>query len=694
MNLFEKLNEFVTPYVLAMTKDVAGDSQTKSSILSVFYPLFTAYLSQGDAASRVADVSDETADYGKAVLDAVMPSDVQQAMSTKLAQEFGVSSDAVSAISASASAHSFAKIEELAGGASIAQFAKSALTGFNGVLPAWASSLLPAGVLAGGATLANAVVNKQAAAAPVAAPVTEEKDGSVAPVAAAAVGATAATAAVAATAATTTTATADAPKAAPAATHVDTSAPVASEEKKGGFLKSLLPIIGLLIFAGLAWLLLRSCQDTPAPVAAPVAKEATAGNAATAINPAVLGVTMDSTGGAIASCTAQAGSEGLVGNIRAAIAGVFTADKCELNTATDRADSMAAEPHLPALLGLIKGVPNATLGVADKAIRFGGADDATVAKLVEQAKGIVPADFDVQAGTIESLLNPQAADANANANAAANADAAPATVNIAMDDTGNAVQSCRTQVGAEDVVTGIKSALSTAFGADACQADVAASHAATLPAAEQLPAILGVMKGVPNASVSIVDKTIRFNAADEATVAKLVEAAKAAVPADFTVEAEPKLDAAAATASGNEAAKKALEALTASSTAEDLVKALNLQIINFASGKSDIPADNKAILDLAVAKMAEIKDAGLQITGHTDSQGNAEMNKKLSESRANAVRDYLVSKGVDASRLATAGMGPDQPVASNATEQGRFQNRRIEFAVKGATAPTAQPESK
>ncbi|WP_294035545.1 OmpA family protein [uncultured Moraxella sp.] len=692
MNLFEKLNEFVTPYVLAMTKDVAGDSQTKSNILSVFYPLFTAYLSQGDAAARVADVSDESADYGKAVLDAVMPSDVQQAMSAKLAQEFGVSSDAVSAISASASAHSFAKIEELAGGASIAQFAKSALTGFNGVLPAWASSLLPAGALAGGATLANSVVNKQAAAAPVAAPVAEEKDSSVAPVAAAAVGATAATAAVAVAATTATTATADAPKAAPAATHVDTSAPVASEEKKGGFLKSLLPIIGLLIFAGLAWLLLRSCQDTPAPVAAPVAKEATAGNAATAINPAVLGVTMDSTGEAIASCTAQAGSEGLVGNIRAAIAGVFTADKCELNTATDRADSMAAEPHLPALLGLIKGVPNATLGVADKAIRFGGADDATVAKLVEQAKGIVPADFDVQAGTIESLLNPQAADANANA--AANADAAPATVNIAMDDTGNAVQSCRTQVGAEDVVTGIKSALSTAFGADACQADVAASHAATLPAAEQLPAILGVMKGVPNASVSIVDKTIRFNAADEATVAKLVEAAKAAVPADFTVEAEPKLDAAAATASGNEAAKKALEALTASSTAEDLVKALNLQIINFASGKSDIPADNKAILDLAVAKMAEIKDAGLQITGHTDSQGNAEMNKKLSESRANAVRDYLVSKGVDASRLATAGMGPDQPVASNATEQGRFQNRRIEFAVKGATAPTAQPESK
>ncbi len=690
MNLFEKLNEFVTPYVLAMTKDVAGDSQTKSNILSVFYPLFTAYLSQGDAAARVADVSDESADYGKAVLDAVMPSDVQQAMSAKLAQEFGVSSDAVSAISASASAHSFAKIEELAGGASIAQFAKSALTGFNGVLPAWASSLLPVGVLAGGATLANAVVNKQAAATPVATPVAEEKDGSVAPVAAA-VGATAATAAVAA-ATTTTTATADAPKAAPAATHVDTSAPVASEEKKGGFLKSLLPIIGLLIFAGLAWLLLRSCQDTPAPVAAPVAQEAAAGNAATAINPAVLGVTMDSTGGAIASCTAQAGSEGLVGNIRAAIAGVFTADKCELNTATDRADSMAAEPHLPALLGLIKGVPNATLGVADKAIRFGGADDATVAKLVEQAKGIVPADFDVQAGTIESLLNPQAADANASA--AANADAAPATVNIAMDDTGNAVQSCRTQVGAEDVVTGIKSALSTAFGADACQADVAASHAATLPAAEQLPAILGVMKGVPNASVSIVDKTIRFNAADEATVAKLVEAAKATVPADFTVEAEPKLDAAAATASGNEAAKKALEALTASSTAEDLVKALNLQIINFASGKSDIPADNKAILDLAVAKMAEIKDAGLQITGHTDSQGNAEMNKKLSESRANAVRDYLVSKGVDASRLATAGMGPDQPVASNATEQGRFQNRRIEFAVKGATAPTAQPESK
>lgn len=684
MNLIAKLSEFVTPYVLAMTKDVAGNNDAKAGILSVFYPLFAARLADAGTVTAAQAVSDETVDYGQALLGAVMGNDTQS-MIAKFAQEFGVSSETVSAITGAASAHSFAKIEELAGGAPVAQFVKSSLQGFNGVLPAWASAFLPAGLLAGGATLANGIVKNTAVTTDAVAPVaqaTEDKS-SIAPVAAATAAVGAGAAAVAATAVKAADIKSDKaePKAAaaPTATHVDTST-VVTEEKKGGFLKSLLPIIGLLIFAGLAWLLLRSCQDSPAPVAAPVAQEAGASSAATAVNPAVLGVTMDSTGQAIASCTAQAGSEGLVGNIRAAIAGLFTADKCELNTATDRADSMAAEPHLPALLGLIKGVPNATLGIADKAVRFGGADDATVAKLVEQAKGIVPADFDVQAGTIESLLNPQADAAQGDA-AAANANAAPAKVTIATDATGNAIDSCAATAGEEGVITGIKSALSAAFGADTCQANVDTAHAATLPAAEQLPAILGVMKGVPNASVSIEDKTIRFNAADEATVAKLVEAAKAAVPADFVVEAEPKLDAAAAAAAGNTSAKAALEALTADSAAEDLVKALNMQIINFASGSSEIPAENKAILDLAVAKMAELKDAGLQITGHTDSQGNADMNKKLSESRANAVRDYLVSKGVDTARLATAGVGPDQPVATNATEQGRFQNRRIEFSV-------------
>lgn len=73
----------------------------------------------------------------------------------------------------------------------------------------------------------------------------------------------------------------------------------------------------------------------------------------------------------------------------------------------------------------------------------------------------------------------------------------------------------------------------------------------------------------------------------------------------------------------------------------------------------------------------------VQITGHTDSTGAAAYNQKLSEKRANAVRDYLAAQGVDPSVMTTSGMGESQPVASNTTRDGRAQNRRVDIIIKG-----------
>jgi OOP family OmpA-OmpF porin len=69
------------------------------------------------------------------------------------------------------------------------------------------------------------------------------------------------------------------------------------------------------------------------------------------------------------------------------------------------------------------------------------------------------------------------------------------------------------------------------------------------------------------------------------------------------------------------------------------------------------------------------------VIGHTDAQGARAANVSLSLARAESVKVYLVGKGLSADRLATSGMGPDQPVASNANEAGRARNRRIEFRV-------------
>jgi outer membrane protein OmpA-like peptidoglycan-associated protein len=70
-----------------------------------------------------------------------------------------------------------------------------------------------------------------------------------------------------------------------------------------------------------------------------------------------------------------------------------------------------------------------------------------------------------------------------------------------------------------------------------------------------------------------------------------------------------------------------------------------------------------------------------RLEGHTDSVGDAEANKKLSQDRADAVKSIMVTNGIDASRLSTTGYGQEKPIASNDTEDGRAQNRRTELMV-------------
>jgi outer membrane protein OmpA-like peptidoglycan-associated protein len=87
----------------------------------------------------------------------------------------------------------------------------------------------------------------------------------------------------------------------------------------------------------------------------------------------------------------------------------------------------------------------------------------------------------------------------------------------------------------------------------------------------------------------------------------------------------------------------------------------------------------------------------LEVEGHTDSVGSDEYNQKLSENRAGAVRDYLVSQGIPADAIVSRGLGKTQPVATNDTAEGRQQNRRVELVLSGEaiglkTASTAEPK--
>jgi OOP family OmpA-OmpF porin len=108
------------------------------------------------------------------------------------------------------------------------------------------------------------------------------------------------------------------------------------------------------------------------------------------------------------------------------------------------------------------------------------------------------------------------------------------------------------------------------------------------------------------------------------------------------------------------------------------VPAFVLEGVTFDSGKATIRPESFPRLDSVVEYMTYKKSARIEISGHTDNVGNPKTNKALSEKRAQACRDYLISKGVDGGRIQAVGYGDERPIASNDTAEGQQQNRRIE----------------
>lgn len=246
---------------------------------------------------------------------------------------------------------------------------------------------------------------------------------------------------------------------------------------------------------------------------------------------------------------------------------------------------------------------------------------------------------------------------------------------------GDQLLACQANAGDQGLVAKINNAVSAVFGASkTCQATTDQAYANSLTSQDKLQQILGYVKAIPNASLQWVGNQVTVNAPNPDDVNKLVEQIKAAAP-DLTVLAAAPLDVNQSVTSSIDAAKAALASLNENSRAEEVARALNLQIINFDSGSASIPDQNKEVLDLAAGLLQKLPQVGLTVGGFTDSTGNADQNKALSEKRAKAVVDYLLSKGASSDKLTAVGHGQDNPVADNVTEQGKFRNRRIEFSV-------------
>ncbi len=195
----------------------------------------------------------------------------------------------------------------------------------------------------------------------------------------------------------------------------------------------------------------------------------------------------------------------------------------------------------------------------------------------------------------------------------------------------------------------------------------------------------------PPTDGSVADAPAAENAAERTAVAPSDTAASgpAKTESAHAPAAENKPPPPAATAAEKIAAAKEKLAALPSSGALDAAAcetALNATVtvekIQFRSGSASIQPASNQLLDRLASLLKRCMDAKAEINGYTDNVGSSGNNEKLSLRRANAIRDYLKSAGVGGDRLTAMGHGPSDPIASNDTEQGRAENRRIGFTVR------------
>jgi outer membrane protein OmpA-like peptidoglycan-associated protein len=113
----------------------------------------------------------------------------------------------------------------------------------------------------------------------------------------------------------------------------------------------------------------------------------------------------------------------------------------------------------------------------------------------------------------------------------------------------------------------------------------------------------------------------------------------------------------------------------------ELPKTFTLDNVLFDTGKSTLKSLSFTELNEVVEVMKLKKKMNIEVAGHTDDVGSDASNMTLSQARADAVRNYLISKGIEANRVIAVGYGETQPVADNTTEEGRKQNRRTEVRI-------------
>jgi len=230
--------------------------------------------------------------------------------------------------------------------------------------------------------------------------------------------------------------------------------------------------------------------------------------------------------------------------------------------------------------------------------------------------------------------------------------------------------------------TTILNTLKTVFGADKVQGDIEVdANRGAAPWLVNLRTALEALR-VPGVQAEFDGSTVNLGGViNDADRERIAQSLKGTLGGGLVYGA--LTDRVAGIASeANSTVLAALASLRPGFTAGELAGILNKSIINFPTAGSQVPAEALAMLRSAGAQIRQLPPSTvIEISGHTDSRGDPAANLKLSQDRAEAVRNALIQAGVDPTRLTARGYGSANPIASNDLLEGRFRNRRIEFHV-------------
>ncbi len=169
----------------------------------------------------------------------------------------------------------------------------------------------------------------------------------------------------------------------------------------------------------------------------------------------------------------------------------------------------------------------------------------------------------------------------------------------------------------------------------------------------------------------------------------------AAKEAETAAERNARLAAEAKAAEADKKAREAMDALSRQMAMKEDARGMVITLsgsVLFVTGKATLLPGATAQLDKVADALTKLPERHFTIEGHTDSTGSYAINADLSARRANAVRDYLISRGVSADAVSAVGVGSQRPVADNKTTAGRAMNRRVEIIVDRSTSDSASAQ--